>query len=234
MSAPPNVLLRATSAKAGGATPRLARRGHSSQGANQMAMPRITAAVQTTAMAALFAPGAGNGSVTSPSAPEPAKNTPARRPESRCRRRGPSSANGPAVPADPGRVAVGARVGCRPQAHHQCLLLESQAGCGTRTRRIRGHLSLTVAAGCFCLGKMSTTVRITVNRSDARKGEGFGRKREEEGEGDRGEGAGAGEGRRDGKARGPSAPPMDGGPERPRFKPSSTWGRSYAAMRELS
>src|ERR1700685_2025285 len=98
MSAPPNVLLRATSAKAAGATPRLARRGHSSQGANQMAMPRITAAVQTTPRAALLAPGAGNGSVTRPSAPEPAKNTPARRPESSCRRRGPSSANGPAVP----------------------------------------------------------------------------------------------------------------------------------------
>jgi hypothetical protein len=29
------------------------------------------------------------------------------------------------------------------------------------------------------------------------------------------------------KARGPSAPSMDGGPERPRFKPSSRWAKGY-------
>ena len=105
---------------------------------------------------------------------------------------------------------------------------------------------------------MSTTVRITVNRSGERKGEEFGRKGGKGAEGDPGEAEGDPEadgirgaegdpGKAEGhagkaqgwvmagrKARGPSAPPMDGGPERPRFKPSSTWGRSYAAMRELS
>jgi hypothetical protein len=78
--APPNTFPRAIRANAGGTIPRLARLGHLSHGASQIAVPRASATAYTAAVAAGFDPGAGSGSVTRPTAPEPAKNTAAKRP----------------------------------------------------------------------------------------------------------------------------------------------------------
>lgn len=87
---PPNTFPTAMRPNASGTIPRLARRGHLSQGASQNAVPSASAIPQTAATAVAFNPGAGNGMVIRPSTPDPAKNMAARRPDSLRRSMGPS------------------------------------------------------------------------------------------------------------------------------------------------
>src|SRR6266566_779937 len=118
---PPNALPRAIRANAGGTITRLAREGQVSHGASQIAKPSATATAETAAVAIMFSPGAGSGSVTRPSTPEPAKNRAARRPYSLRRRLGPSFSEGASV------WSVAAE---RPWAGS--FALESAGGCTAR------------------------------------------------------------------------------------------------------
>src|SRR6266550_4290232 len=94
-------------ANAGGTSARLTRRGHLSHGANQMAIPRASATALTAAVAATSNPGAGSGSVTSPSTPAPAKNNAANRPTSLRRSGGPPFNDpAPAGPASAGGLWI--------------------------------------------------------------------------------------------------------------------------------
>jgi hypothetical protein len=94
-------------ANAGGTSARLARRGHLSHGASQMAIPRVSATALTAAVAAKSNPGAGSGSVTSPSTPAPAKNNAAKRPTSLRRSGGPPFNDpAPAGPASAGGLWI--------------------------------------------------------------------------------------------------------------------------------
>src|SRR6266568_7599257 len=70
---PPNALPKAIRGNAGGTSPRLAREDHVSHGASPIATPSASATAETAAVAITFRPGAGSGSVTRPSTPEPAK-----------------------------------------------------------------------------------------------------------------------------------------------------------------
>src|SRR6266568_727672 len=148
---PPNALPRAIRANAGGTIPRLAREGHVCHGASQIAIPRASATAETAAVAITLSPGAGSGSVTRPSTPEPAKKMAASRPWSLRRRPGPSFTE--EVPA---WLVVGERLWAGSLAR------KSGGGCtvvASARRRWPSRVAIPPPAGCAVNSSLTIKAR---------------------------------------------------------------------------